>query len=84
MSEGLMPMPCVVESFAETWVVRARPVRCARRVRVGRAGEIGPVRKEIVFEPLPQPPVPAERPDEHAPAPPKPRVRQPVRTPRSS
>jgi hypothetical protein len=36
---------------------------------VWRAGDIGPVRKEIIFEPLPEIPVPVEPPSE-APEPP--------------
>jgi hypothetical protein len=41
-----------------------------RRTQAIRAGEIGPIRREIVFEPLPDRPLPLEDPVEK-PAPPK-------------
>jgi len=42
----------------------ARPVSPTPRRRAGRerAGKIGPIRREIIFEPLPDNPVPAEPP----------------------
>ena len=46
-----------------------------------RAGEIGPVRREIIFEPVHEQPLPAEpTPVEPAPAP-EPQPREPVPTP---
>ena len=72
-------MPRYVESLAERWIVRSGLVRRARGVP-GRAGEIGPVRKEIVFEPLPQRPGPVERPDEREAPLPEPPVPEPVPT----
>jgi hypothetical protein len=37
-----------------------------------RAGEIGPIRREIVFEPLPEPARPVERPPAEPARPPEP------------
>jgi hypothetical protein len=49
-----------------------------RRKLPERAGEIGPVRREIIFEPVPMPPAPATpSPTEPAPAPSTP-PREPV------
>ena len=72
-----MPMPSHIESFAERCIARNRPDR-RTRVLPGRAGEIGPVRKEIIFEPLPQRPGPAERPDGGEAPRPRPPVPEPV------
>lgn len=44
-------------SSTDALEVLSRPQRRARRVR---AGKIGPIRREIIFEPLPDDPVPAE------------------------
>jgi hypothetical protein len=47
------------------------------RAPASRAGKIGPIRREIVFEPLPERPAPAERPV----APPDQQPREPVPNP---
>jgi len=53
---------------------------CTSRERHGpvRAGEIGPVRREIIFEPLQEPARPAPAPVEPPPAAPEAPPREPV------
>jgi hypothetical protein len=47
-----------------------------------RAGEIGPVRREIIFEPLHEQPAPAEpMPAEPSPSAPEPRPQEPAPVP---
>ena len=45
------------------------PVCSRGSVLPARVGDIGPVRKEIVFEPVPEMPAPEQRPVETPPAP---------------
>jgi len=61
-SWGLMPVSIIVSLSYALLVGRTPDAASCRSARSTRAGDIGPIRKEITFEPLREIPAPADPP----------------------